>query len=129
MQMQYLVDCDDVILMREGTIMEQGSHDHLMKLNRDYAAMFKNFQQGDTAYIEVPVYLSHCLSIYLYDCLFVRLSDRLLDDPSVCMTACQSDCLSVFMTVSLLVCLSVCSRLPLGRQAALRGSRRTANRA
>ncbi|XP_075870988.1 ATP-binding cassette sub-family C member 5 [Nelusetta ayraudi] len=53
-QLQYLVDCDDVILMREGTIVEQGSHDHLMKLNRDYAAMFKNFQQGDTAYIEAP---------------------------------------------------------------------------
>ncbi len=55
---QYLVDCDDVILMREGSIVEQGNHDDLMKLNRDYAAMFNHFQLGDTPYIEVPVCLS-----------------------------------------------------------------------
>ncbi|XP_070762186.1 ATP-binding cassette sub-family C member 5 isoform X2 [Enoplosus armatus] len=53
-QLQYLVDCDDVILMREGSIAEQGNHDNLMKLNRDYTAMFNHFQLGDTAYIEVP---------------------------------------------------------------------------
>lgn len=64
-RMQYLVDCDDVILMREGTIVEQGSHDQLMKLNRDYAALFKNFQQGETAYVEVPVGLTHSLAICL----------------------------------------------------------------
>lgn len=58
---QYLVDCDDVILMREGSIVEQGNHDDLMKLNRDYAAMFNRFQLGDTPYIEVPVCLSICL--------------------------------------------------------------------
>uniref|UniRef100_A0A671THH5 ATP-binding cassette sub-family C member 5 n=1 Tax=Sparus aurata TaxID=8175 RepID=A0A671THH5_SPAAU len=51
-QLQYLSDCDDVILMREGTILEQGNHDNLMKLNRDYAAMFNHFQLGDTPYIE-----------------------------------------------------------------------------
>uniref|UniRef100_A0AAQ5Y2V3 ATP-binding cassette sub-family C member 5 n=1 Tax=Amphiprion ocellaris TaxID=80972 RepID=A0AAQ5Y2V3_AMPOC len=54
-QLQYLVDCDDVILMREGSIVEQGNHDNLMKLNGDYAAMFNHFQLGDTPYIEVPV--------------------------------------------------------------------------
>ncbi|XP_073340805.1 ATP-binding cassette sub-family C member 5 [Pagrus major] len=53
-QLQYLSDCDDVILMREGTILEQGNHDNLMKLNRDYAAMFNHFQLGDTPYIEAP---------------------------------------------------------------------------
>ncbi|XP_035535343.1 multidrug resistance-associated protein 5 [Morone saxatilis] len=53
-QLQYLVDCDDVILMREGSIVEQGNHDNLMKLNRDYAAMFNHFQLGDTPYIEAP---------------------------------------------------------------------------
>uniref|UniRef100_A0AAQ5XAX9 ATP-binding cassette sub-family C member 5 n=1 Tax=Amphiprion ocellaris TaxID=80972 RepID=A0AAQ5XAX9_AMPOC len=57
-QLQYLVDCDDVILMREGSIVEQGNHDNLMKLNGDYAAMFNHFQLGDTPYIEVPVCLS-----------------------------------------------------------------------
>ncbi|KAF7657597.1 hypothetical protein LDENG_00024890 [Lucifuga dentata] len=54
-QLQYLVDCDDVILMREGTIAEQGNHDDLMKINGDYASMFNNFQLGDTPYIE-----AHC---------------------------------------------------------------------
>ncbi|XP_028429950.1 LOW QUALITY PROTEIN: ATP-binding cassette sub-family C member 5 [Perca flavescens] len=53
-QLQYLVDCDDVILMREGSIAEQGNHDNLMKLNRDYAAMFNHFQLGDTPHIEAP---------------------------------------------------------------------------
>ncbi|XP_013884203.1 ATP-binding cassette sub-family C member 5 [Austrofundulus limnaeus] len=53
-QLQYLVDCDDVILMKEGSIVEQGNHDSLMKLNGDYAAMFNHFQLGDSPYIEVP---------------------------------------------------------------------------
>ncbi|XP_065816052.1 multidrug resistance-associated protein 5 [Labrus bergylta] len=53
-QLQYLVDCDDVILMREGSIVEQGNHDNLMKLNMDYAAMFNHFQLGDTPYMEAP---------------------------------------------------------------------------
>uniref|UniRef100_A0A672Z7A9 ATP-binding cassette sub-family C member 5 n=1 Tax=Sphaeramia orbicularis TaxID=375764 RepID=A0A672Z7A9_9TELE len=53
-QLQYLVDCDDVILMRDGSIVEQGHHDNLMKLNGDYAAMFNHFQLGDAPYIEVP---------------------------------------------------------------------------
>lgn len=62
---QYLVDCDDVILMREGSIVEQGNHDDLMKLNKDYAAMFNCFQLGDTPYIEVSVCLSVYLSVFL----------------------------------------------------------------
>uniref|UniRef100_A0A673VW37 ATP-binding cassette sub-family C member 5 n=1 Tax=Salmo trutta TaxID=8032 RepID=A0A673VW37_SALTR len=52
-QLQYLVDCDDVIFMREGSITEQGSHEDLMRLNRDYAAMFNNLQLGETSFIEV----------------------------------------------------------------------------
>uniref|UniRef100_A0AAY4B775 ATP-binding cassette, sub-family C (CFTR/MRP), member 5 n=1 Tax=Denticeps clupeoides TaxID=299321 RepID=A0AAY4B775_9TELE len=51
-QLQYLVDCDDVIFMREGSITEQGSHEELMSLNGDYAAMFNNLQLGDTPLIE-----------------------------------------------------------------------------
>ncbi|CAK6982349.1 multidrug resistance-associated protein 5 isoform X2 [Scomber scombrus] len=53
-QLQYLVDCDDVILMREGSIVEQGNHDDLMKLNGDYASMFNHFQLGESPYIEAP---------------------------------------------------------------------------
>ncbi|KAI4894928.1 hypothetical protein NFI96_014952, partial [Prochilodus magdalenae] len=53
-QLQYLVDCDDVIFMREGSITEQGSHEDLMNLNGDYAAMFNNLQLGEAPFIEVP---------------------------------------------------------------------------
>uniref|UniRef100_A0A672RNR7 ATP-binding cassette sub-family C member 5 n=1 Tax=Sinocyclocheilus grahami TaxID=75366 RepID=A0A672RNR7_SINGR len=52
-QLQYLVDCDDVIFMRDGSITEQGSHEDLMNLNGDYAAMFNNLQLGETPIIEV----------------------------------------------------------------------------
>uniref|UniRef100_A0AAR2LTI2 ATP-binding cassette, sub-family C (CFTR/MRP), member 5 n=1 Tax=Pygocentrus nattereri TaxID=42514 RepID=A0AAR2LTI2_PYGNA len=52
-QLQYLVDCDDVIFMREGSITEQGSHEDLMNLNGDYAAMFNNLQLGEAPLIEV----------------------------------------------------------------------------
>ncbi|KAI1893848.1 hypothetical protein AGOR_G00127890 [Albula goreensis] len=52
-QLQYLVDCDDVIFMRDGSITEQGSHEDLMRLNGDYAAMFNNLQLGEAPYIEV----------------------------------------------------------------------------
>uniref|UniRef100_A0A8C2GZK3 ATP-binding cassette sub-family C member 5 n=1 Tax=Cyprinus carpio TaxID=7962 RepID=A0A8C2GZK3_CYPCA len=52
-QLQYLVDCDDVIVMRDGSITEQGSHEDLMNLNGDYAAMFNNLQLGETPIFEV----------------------------------------------------------------------------
>lgn len=51
--LQYLVDCDEVIFMRDGSITEQGSHEDLMSLNGDYAAMFNNLQLGEAPYIEV----------------------------------------------------------------------------
>ncbi|XP_078785939.1 ATP-binding cassette sub-family C member 5 isoform X1 [Oryzias latipes] len=53
-QLQYLVDCDNILLMRDGSIVEQGNHDNLMKLNGDYAAMFNRFQLGDTPNFEAP---------------------------------------------------------------------------
>uniref|UniRef100_A0A673MPK3 ATP-binding cassette sub-family C member 5 n=1 Tax=Sinocyclocheilus rhinocerous TaxID=307959 RepID=A0A673MPK3_9TELE len=53
-QLQYLVDCDDVIVMRDGSITEQGSHEDLMNVNGDYAAMFNNLQLGETPIIEFP---------------------------------------------------------------------------
>lgn len=54
---QYLVDCDDVIVMRDGSITEQGSHEDLMKLNGDYAAMFNTLQLGETPMMEVSISL------------------------------------------------------------------------
>ncbi|KAG2463188.1 MRP5 protein, partial [Polypterus senegalus] len=52
-QLQYLVDCDEVIFMKEGSITEKGSHEDLMKLNGDYAAMFNSLQLGETPHTEV----------------------------------------------------------------------------
>ncbi|XP_048836747.1 multidrug resistance-associated protein 5 isoform X1 [Brienomyrus brachyistius] len=52
-QLQYLVDCDDVIVMRDGSITEQGTHDFLMRLNADYAAMFNSLQLGEAPCVEV----------------------------------------------------------------------------
>ncbi|XP_077204241.1 ATP-binding cassette sub-family C member 5 isoform X3 [Paroedura picta] len=54
-QLQYLVDCDEVVFMKEGCITEQGSHEDLMKLNRDYAAIFNNLQLGETPHVEINV--------------------------------------------------------------------------
>lgn len=54
---QYLVDCDDVIVMRDGSITEQGSHEDLMNVNGDYAAMFNTLQLGETHIIEVRISL------------------------------------------------------------------------
>ncbi|XP_062987875.1 ATP-binding cassette sub-family C member 5 isoform X2 [Elgaria multicarinata webbii] len=52
-QLQYLVDCDDVIFMKEGCITERGSHEDLMNLNGDYAAIFNNLQLGETPHVEI----------------------------------------------------------------------------
>ncbi|XP_029471856.1 multidrug resistance-associated protein 5 isoform X1 [Rhinatrema bivittatum] len=52
-QLQYLVDCDDVIFMKEGCITERGSHEQLINLNGDYAAIFNNLQLGETPHIEI----------------------------------------------------------------------------
>ncbi|XP_067897765.1 ATP-binding cassette sub-family C member 5-like [Heterodontus francisci] len=52
-QLQYLVDCDEVLLMKDGCITERGSHEELMILNGDYAAMFNSLQLGDTPHVEV----------------------------------------------------------------------------
>ncbi|KPP69636.1 multidrug resistance-associated protein 5-like [Scleropages formosus] len=52
-QLQYLVDCDEIIFMRDGSIVEQGNHESLMNLNGDYAAMFNNLQLGEAPCIEV----------------------------------------------------------------------------
>ena len=39
-------DSDLIILLKDGTIAEQGTHDELMTLNRQYAAMYRT-QTGD----------------------------------------------------------------------------------
>ncbi|RXM29291.1 Multidrug resistance-associated protein 5 [Acipenser ruthenus] len=49
----YLVDCDEVIFMKDGSITEKGTHEDLMGLNGDYAAMFNNLQLGEAPHIEI----------------------------------------------------------------------------
>ncbi|XP_069474938.1 ATP-binding cassette sub-family C member 5 isoform X2 [Ambystoma mexicanum] len=52
-QLQYLVDCDEVIFMKEGCVTERGTHEGLMNLNGDYSAIFNNLQLGETPHIEI----------------------------------------------------------------------------
>ncbi|XP_072251470.1 ATP-binding cassette sub-family C member 5 [Leuresthes tenuis] len=44
-QLQYLPECDDVILMKDGQIAEHGTHAQLMAKERDYANLFNSMQQ------------------------------------------------------------------------------------
>ncbi|XP_063045855.1 ATP-binding cassette sub-family C member 5 isoform X2 [Engraulis encrasicolus] len=44
-QLQYLAECDDVILMKDGQIAEHGTHAQLMDRDRDYASLFNSVQQ------------------------------------------------------------------------------------
>uniref|UniRef100_A0A667X8H9 Si:ch211-221f10.2 n=1 Tax=Myripristis murdjan TaxID=586833 RepID=A0A667X8H9_9TELE len=44
-QLQYLSECDDVILMKDGQIAEHGTHAQLMGKERDYATLFNSMQQ------------------------------------------------------------------------------------
>lgn len=46
------MDCDEVIYLKEGCIMERGTHEELMKLNGEYATIFNNFQLGDAPPVE-----------------------------------------------------------------------------
>lgn len=42
---QYLVECDEVVLMKDGQIAEQGTHGQLMARGRDYAMLITSVQQ------------------------------------------------------------------------------------
>ncbi|XP_047441293.1 ATP-binding cassette sub-family C member 5 [Mugil cephalus] len=44
-QLQYLPECDSVIVMKDGQIGEHGTHAQLMAKERDYAALFHSMQQ------------------------------------------------------------------------------------
>ncbi|KAE8625593.1 hypothetical protein XENTR_v10006329 [Xenopus tropicalis] len=44
-QLQYLVECDEVLMMKNGSIAEQGTHEELMKYQGDYAVLFQSMQQ------------------------------------------------------------------------------------
>lgn len=59
--LQYLVDCDEVIFMKEGCITERGTHEELMNLNGDYATIFNNLLLGETPPVEVRLTAFICL--------------------------------------------------------------------
>uniref|UniRef100_H2U8P8 ATP-binding cassette sub-family C member 5 n=1 Tax=Takifugu rubripes TaxID=31033 RepID=H2U8P8_TAKRU len=44
-QLQYLSECDQIILMKDGQIAECGTHDQLMCKERDYANLVNSLQQ------------------------------------------------------------------------------------
>ncbi|KAM8953932.1 ATP-binding cassette sub-family C member 5 isoform 2-T2 [Pelodytes ibericus] len=54
-QLQYLVDCDEVVYMKEGCILERGTHEELIKLNGEYATVFNNLQLGEAPHIEISL--------------------------------------------------------------------------
>ncbi|XP_077987575.1 ATP-binding cassette sub-family C member 5-like [Glandiceps talaboti] len=46
-QLQYLKECDDVLMMDNGQIVERGTHDELMALDKDYAKLIQTFHSGE----------------------------------------------------------------------------------
>lgn len=42
---QYLAECDEVVVMKDGQVAEHGTHAHLMACGRDYATLFTSVQQ------------------------------------------------------------------------------------
>lgn len=47
-QLQYLKDCDQVLLLRDGRIAEIGIHDDLMEDDKEYAALIRYTNADDT---------------------------------------------------------------------------------
>lgn len=67
--LQYLPECDELVLMKDGQIAEHGTHTQLMEKGRDYAALFNSVQQEVrcAAYGKTPgshthktSYITHC---------------------------------------------------------------------
>lgn len=40
--LQFLKRCDEIYMMNDGKIIEHGTHDELMRLDKEYASMVKN---------------------------------------------------------------------------------------
>lgn len=56
---QYLSECDQIILMKDGQIAECGTHEQLMCKEREYANLFNSLQQEVT-----PSQHSNWLNLY-----------------------------------------------------------------
>ncbi|XP_078581936.1 ATP-binding cassette sub-family C member 5-like [Branchiostoma floridae x Branchiostoma japonicum] len=46
-QLQYLSDCDEVLLLKDGRIAGKGPHRRLMTMNAEYAEMIQNYLDGE----------------------------------------------------------------------------------
>ncbi|XP_043917910.1 multidrug resistance-associated protein 5 [Protopterus annectens] len=46
-QLQYLVECDEVIFMKNGYITEHGTHENLMNQNGEYAVLFRSMHKAN----------------------------------------------------------------------------------
>ncbi|GFY57332.1 multidrug resistance-associated protein 5 [Trichonephila inaurata madagascariensis] len=46
-QLQYLQECDSILFMRDGTIMEQGTHQELMASDSGYASLIQMLSKDD----------------------------------------------------------------------------------
>ncbi|XP_043913166.1 multidrug resistance-associated protein 5-like [Protopterus annectens] len=46
-QLQHLVECDEVIFMKNGLVAEYGTHNDLMNLNEDYAMLFRSVKEAN----------------------------------------------------------------------------------
>ncbi|KAK3908119.1 Multidrug resistance-associated protein 5 [Frankliniella fusca] len=55
-QVQHLSQCDDVYFLKEGCIIEHGTHEELLKLDKEYAAMVK--QVGPACQTSAPTILN-----------------------------------------------------------------------
>uniref|UniRef100_A0A672MVG0 Multidrug resistance-associated protein 5-like n=1 Tax=Sinocyclocheilus grahami TaxID=75366 RepID=A0A672MVG0_SINGR len=72
-QLQFLPECDEVVLMKDGQIAEHGTHIQLMEKGRDYAALFNSVQQEVRKH---KVTLFCCSSLFLSS--DVPLTDQLM---------------------------------------------------
>uniref|UniRef100_A0A671K610 Multidrug resistance-associated protein 5-like n=1 Tax=Sinocyclocheilus anshuiensis TaxID=1608454 RepID=A0A671K610_9TELE len=68
-QLQFLPECDEVVLMKDGQIAEHGTHVQLMEKGRDYAALFNTLTVGVES-------LLCCSSLFLSS--DVPLTDQLM---------------------------------------------------
>uniref|UniRef100_A0A8B9JU16 ATP-binding cassette sub-family C member 5 n=1 Tax=Astyanax mexicanus TaxID=7994 RepID=A0A8B9JU16_ASTMX len=64
-QLQYLSECDKVVLMKDGQIAEHGTHAHLMSKGRDYATLFTSNNEQCLADFS-PENESHISSLFLF---------------------------------------------------------------
>uniref|UniRef100_A0A8C5LMW9 ATP-binding cassette sub-family C member 5 n=1 Tax=Leptobrachium leishanense TaxID=445787 RepID=A0A8C5LMW9_9ANUR len=58
-QLQYLSECDEILFMKNGYIAEQGTHQELMEMKGDYAALFQSMQDGNIINSKVKQFLKN----------------------------------------------------------------------